>query len=304
MRDCGYIDFDEPFTGLLTQGMVCHQTYVDGDGNLLFPEQVTRRDDGALVHAETGVPVTAGRSEKMSKSRKNVVDPEAIIGAYGADTARLFMLSDSPPERDLDWTDTGVEGAWRYLNRLWRMISEPAVALPGAGAARPASLGPAAEAAHRAVHKTIAATTGDLERFHFNRAVARVRELCNVLTALSDDDAGAGWVLREGLETVLRLIAPMTPHVAEELWRALGHETMLADVAWPDADPALLTDDIVVVAVQVNGKKRSTLELVRDAAEDVAEAAALADPAVARAIGNKPVRRVIVVPNRIVNVVV
>ena len=304
LRDCGYIDFDEPFAGLLTQGMVCHQTYVDGDGNLLFPEQVTRRDDGALVHAETGAPVTAGRSEKMSKSRKNVVDPEAIIGAFGADTARLFMLSDSPPERDLDWTDTGVEGAWRYLNRLWRMVSEPAVALPGAGAARPASLGPAAEAAHRAIHKTIAATTGDLERFHFNRAVARVRELCNVLAALSDDDAGAGWVLREGLETVLRLIAPMTPHVAEELWRALGHETMLADVAWPDADPALLTDDIVVVAVQVNGKKRSTLELVRDAGEDVAEAAALADPAVARAIGNKPVRRVIVVPNRIVNVVV
>ncbi|MFQ5958729.1 MAG: leucine--tRNA ligase [Alphaproteobacteria bacterium] len=304
LRDCGYIDFDEPFSGLLTQGMVCHQTYTDAADNLLFPEQVSRRDDGALVHAETGAPVTAGRSEKMSKSRKNVVDPEAIIDGYGADTARLFMLSDSPPERDLEWTDTGVEGAWRYLNRLWRMVGEPEMALPEAGAARPARLGSAAEEARRAIHKTIAATTGDLDRFRFNRAVARVRELSNVLAALPADDAGAGWVLREGLETVVRLIAPMTPHVAEELWRALGHETMLADVAWPEADPALLTDDTVTVAVQVNGKKRGTLQLARDAGQEAAEEAALADPAVARAIGNKPVRRVIVVPNRIVNVVV
>ncbi|MCH9020646.1 MAG: leucine--tRNA ligase, partial [Proteobacteria bacterium] len=142
LRDCGYLDFDEPFAGLLTQGMVCHQTYRDSRGDWLFPEQVRRAEDGSLVHVETGEPVQTGRSEKMSKSRKNVVDPEAIIGAFGADTARLFMLSDSPPERDLDWTDTGVEGAWRYLNRLWRMVAEPALALPPPGAPRPRRFGP------------------------------------------------------------------------------------------------------------------------------------------------------------------
>ncbi|MFQ5783638.1 MAG: leucine--tRNA ligase [Alphaproteobacteria bacterium] len=304
LRDCGYLDFDEPFSGLLTQGMVCHQTYRDEAGTWLFPEQVQRGEDGAFSHATTGAPVTVGRSEKMSKSRRNVVDPEAIIAGYGADTARLFMLSDSPPERDLEWTDTGVEGAWRYLNRLWRMVDEPARPLPPPGAPMPAALGPEAREARRAVHKTIAAATGDLDRFHFNRAVARVRELSNALAALEGDDPGSLWVLREGLEAVVRLIGPMTPHIAEEMWRALGHTTLLADTPWPEPEAALLADDTVTVAVQVNGKLRGTLALVRDAGREAAETAALADPAVVRAIGGKPVRRVIVVPNRIVNVVV
>ena len=304
LRDCGYLDFDEPFAGLLTQGMVCHQTYRDSRGDWLFPEQVRRAEDGSLVHVETGEPVQTGRSEKMSKSRKNVVDPEAIIGAFGADTARLFMLSDSPPERDLDWTDTGVEGAWRYLNRLWRMVAEPALALPPPGAPRPRRFGPGAQAARRMIHKTIAWTTGDLDRFHLNRAVARVRELGNALAGIAADEDGAAWTLREGLETVVRLIGPMTPHIAEELWQALGHEVLLADTPWPEAEAALLTDETVTVAVQVNGKLRSTLRLARDVGEKAAEEAALADPKVARAIGGKPVRRVIVVPNRIVNVVV
>ncbi len=304
LRDCGYLDLDEPFAGLLTQGMVCHQTYRDASGEWLFPEQVRHTDDGAYLHAETGEPVTLGRSEKMSKSRRNVVDPEAIISGYGADTARLFMLSDSPPERDLEWSDAGVEGAWRYLNRLWRMVAEPALALPPPGAPMPTDFCPAAGAARQATHRAIAATTGDLDRFHYNRAVARVRELSNALAALTDDGAGAAWALREGLEAVVRLIGPMTPHIAAELWRVLGHEHMLADAPWPEADPALLTETTVTVAVQVNGKLRSTLELARDAGKEAAERAALTDPAVVRAIGDKPVRRVIVVANRIVNVVV
>ncbi len=304
LRDCGYLDFDEPFEGLLTQGMVCHQTYRDADGNWLFPEEVRRTDEGAYVHAKTGAPVTVGRSEKMSKSRRNVVDPEAIIDAYGADTARLFMLSDSPPERDLEWTDAGVEGAWRYLNRLWRMVTEPAAPLAASGAPEPATMGEAARAARRAIHKTIAATTDDLERFRFNRAVARIRELSNTLAALSADEDGAGWVLREGLEALVRLIGPMTPHIAEELWRRLGHETLLADTPWPEADPALVADDQVTIAVQVNGKLRATIALPRDADRETAERAALENAGVRRAVGDKPVRRVIVVPNRIVNVVV
>jgi leucyl-tRNA synthetase len=165
-------------------------------------------------------------------------------------------------------------------------------------------LGPHAETVRRAIHKTIVATSGDLDRFHFNRAVARVRELGNALSALDTDEPGAAWVLREGLETIVRLLGPMTPHIAEEMWQALGHEVLLTDTPWPEADPALLTDQTVTIAVQVNGKLRCTLELDRDTGKQAMEAAALAQPSVARAVGGKPVRRVIVVPNRIVNVVV
>ena len=306
LRDCGYIDFDEPFAGLLTQGMVCHETYCDEAGNWLFPHQVRVGDDGGIIHGDDGRPVTVGRSEKMSKSRKNVVDPDAIIDAYGADTARFFMMSDSPPERDLEWSDTGIEGAWRYLNRLWRMVAEPALELPPPDAPPPDSFSPAAIAARRAIHGAISDTTGDLERFHFNRAVARIRELSNDLSRLDGGAGGAGeaWVLREGLDALVRLIGPMTPHIAEELWQILGHETLLVESPWPEAEPALLAHDRVTMAVQVNGKLRATLELAKDSDNQAIETAALADPGVIRAIGGKAIRRVIVVPNRIVNVVI
>ena len=304
MRDCGYVDFDEPFSGLLTQGMVCHQTYRDEVGNWLFPQQVREAEDGSFIHAESGASVTVGRSEKMSKSRKNVVDPEAIIDAFGADTARLFMLSDSPPERDLEWSETGIEGAWRYLNRLWRMVAEPALTLPPVDAAQPDSFSDAATASRRAIHRTISDTTGDLDRFHFNRAVARVRELSNDLTSLDNGSDDEAWVLREGLETLVRLIGPMTPHIAEELWHLLGHQTLLVNSPWPEADPAWLGDDTVTFALQVNGKLRGTVELAKDTDKQAAENAALADPAMIRAIDGKTIRRVIVVPNRIVNVVI
>ncbi len=304
LRDCGYLDFDEPFTGLLTQGMVCHQTFRDSDGRWLYPEEVRRTDDDSYVHVETGAMVTAGRSEAMSKSRKNVVDPEAIIGSFGADTARLFMLSDSPPERDIEWTDAGIEGAWRYLSRLWRMVADPLVHLPPPGTPRPDRIGPTSDRVLRAIHRTIVATSGDLERFHFNRAIARVRELTNTLSELDAAEPGTAWVLRNGIETLAQLIAPMTPHIAEEIWLALGHEVLLADTPWPEANPALLTDQTVTVAVQVNGKLRCTLELARDADQKAAEAAALAEPSVARAVGDRAIRRIVVVPNKIVNVVI
>ena len=303
LRDCGYVDFDEPFSGLLTQGMVCHQTYRDSDGNWLFPDQVREDGDGGFVHGENGEKVTVGRSEKMSKSRKNVVDPESIIDAYGADTARLFMLSDSPPERDLEWSDTGIEGAWRYLNRLWRMVAEPAFELPPPEAPRPDSFSDAAQAARRAIHRTISDTTSDLDRFHFNRAVARIRELSNDLNRLEGGD-GEAWTLREGLDALIRLIGPMTPHIAEELWQMLGHRELLVNSPWPEADPALLVVDRVTMAVQVNGKLRATLDFAKDTGKQAIESAALSDPGVIRAIDGKTVRRVIVVPNRVVNVVV
>jgi leucyl-tRNA synthetase len=288
----------------LTQGMVCHETYRDDRERWLFPDQVEHADNGAVVSKAGGRPVKVGRSEKMSKSRKNVVDPEAIIDAYGADTARLFMLSDSPPDRDLDWTDAGIEGAWRYLNRLWRMVHEPKVPLAPARQAKPKSLASGPEAAFRTIHKTMAGVSDDLDKFHFNKAIARIRELTNLLDGLEPEDRGAGWVARFGLETAIRLFGPMMPHLTEELWHSLGHETFLAEQPWPVADAKQLADENVTVAVQVNGKLRGTLDLPKDSDRQTAETAALSLGNVVAAIGGKPVQKVIVVPNRIINVVV
>jgi leucyl-tRNA synthetase len=304
MRQSGHLDLDEPFAGLFTQGMVCHESYRSAGGKWLYPEEIEKKPDGAVIEIATGQPVTVGRREVMSKSKKNVVAPSAIIGTFGADTARLFMLSDSPPERDLEWSEAGVEGAWRYLGRLFRLASEPAQPLPPAGAKRPDKLSDAAMNVRRAAHKTIAAVTGDLEKFHFNRAVARVRELSNLLFDLDLTQDGAPWALRESLEILTQLIGPMTPHIAEEMWQVLGHATLLSETQWPVADAALIVDDSVKIAVQVNGKLRGTIELERDAAEGDARAAALALPEVTKLIAERDVRRVIVVPNRIVNVVV
>jgi leucyl-tRNA synthetase len=304
MRDCGYLGLKEPFAGLLTQGMVCHETYRGADGKWLFPDEVERRDNGVVVHAETGATVEVGRSEKMSKSRKNVVDPESILDAYGADTARLFMLSDSPPERDLDWTEAGIEGAFRYINRLWRLVDEAPVPYDRPGNPKPDPLGTEAEKLHRLTHRTVAAVTRDLDVFHFNKAVARVRELSNALEALPPDTAGGRWVAGEALEAVIRLIGPMMPHLAEAMWQRLGHATLLSLAPWPVADAMLLVEETVAVAVQVNGKLRGTVELPVDCDQTEVERAALALENVARAISGRPVRKVIVVPNRIVNVVV
>jgi leucyl-tRNA synthetase len=303
MRASGHVKLDEPFAGLFTQGMVLHESYKAEDGSWLYPEEVRKNPDGTAVHATTGAKVLVGRSEIMSKSKKNVVPPADIIASYGADTARLFMLSDSPPERDLEWTESGVEGAWRYVNRLYRLASEPPVALPPPGAPRPAALSPAAEATRRVVHKAIASVTESIEALRFNVAVAQVRTLSNALEALDGKGEGEAWVLGEGLRALCHLVAPMCPHLAEEMWVALGGTGLLCERAWPEADPALLVDGTVKVAVQVNGKLRATIDLPRDAPEAQAREVALAQPNVAAAMAGKPPRKVIVVPNRIVNVV-
>jgi leucyl-tRNA synthetase len=299
---CGYLDLDEPFAGLFTQGMVCHQTYQSETGEWLFPEEVETGDAGRFVDL-AGRPVIAGRHEKMSKSKKNIVGLDAIVDTYGADTARLYVLSDSPPERDLEWTETGVEGTWRYVNRLWRMVSEPPAPLPPPDSPMPATLSPALAAIRRATHKTIAAVTDDLDKFRFNRAVARIRELTNTLDELPAADPGAPEVYREGLETLARLLGPMMPHLAEEMWQTLGGSGLLADQPWPQADPDLTRDQQVTIAVQVNGKLRATLDIQRDSATDAVESAALALPQVLRWLEGQPPRKVIVVPNRIVNIV-
>ncbi len=303
MREVQMTGRDEPFDGLFTQGMVCHETYRASDGTWLLPEEIERTAGGNVVRASDKSPVEVGRSEKMSKSKKNVVDPDQIIRDYGADTARWFMLSDSPPERDLEWTEAGVTGAWRFQQRLHRIASEAMTGLPASGAAKPAQFSDAATDVRRAAHKTVAGLSTDIEAFHFNKAVARLYELANTISAFAAKDAGDRWALREALEIFVRLIGPMTPHMAEQLWQELGHQTLLADAAWPVADAALLVDDTVTVAVQLNGKLRGTVHLAKDAPKDVAEKAALALPEIVRGLEGKTPKRVIVVPNRIVNVV-
>ncbi|MCZ6885170.1 MAG: leucine--tRNA ligase, partial [Alphaproteobacteria bacterium] len=307
MKACGYIGMDEPFDGLLTQGMVCHETYRDTEGRWLYPGETRQRQGEGLVKVDDGSPVTVGRSQKMSKSHKNVVDPQTIIDAYGADTVRLFIVSDSPPERDLDWTEAGIDGAWRYLNRLWRMVTE--AKLCAAGADMPGSV--AADGgqsptldARRAIHKAILDTTSDLDQLRFNRAIARIRELSNLVAKLEGGDDATLWVRREGLETLVCLAAPFVPHIAEELWSMLGHGTPLTMIKWPQADGRLVAVENVTVAVQVNGKLRGTLDLPVDADQTAAEQAALELANVKAALGGREIRKVIVIPNRVINVVV
>jgi leucyl-tRNA synthetase len=310
LKKIGLIGLDEPFAGLFTQGMVCHETYRNGAGDWLLPEEVTRSADGTWTSTEDGGPVVVGRSEKMSKSRKNVIDPNPIMANYGADTARWFMLSDSPPDRDLEWTTAGVEGAAKFTQRLWRLITERLSALPAAGTPMPANIDARCEPLRRTTHKTISGVTEDIEKFHFNKAVARLYEFVNGITEFvgmngaQEAIPGCAWAVREAFEGLTRLIGPMMPHLAEELWQRLGHSQLLVETPWPEADRRLTVDDNVTIAVQVNGKLRATIELPRDAAQAVAESAALSEDAVQRALAGKSPRKVIVVPNRIVNVVV
>jgi len=303
MRTVQLAGRDEPFEGLFTQGMVCHETYRAADGNWLFPEEIKRNEGGGVVRASDGTPVSVGRSEKMSKSKKNVVDPDQIIHDYGADTARWFMLSDSPPERDLEWTEAGISGSWRFQQRLYRLLSGAIADLPPAGTARPASFAGAAMTLRRAAHRAVVGVGEDIERFHFNKGVARLYELTNAIEAFEPVSAEDSWALRETLDIFVRLVGPMTPHLGEELWQLLGGQGLLADAPWPVPEPALLADDEVTLAVQVNGKLRATLRLAKDAPKDAAEAAALALPETQRAMAGRPVKKIVVVPNRIVNIV-
>ena len=303
LKDCGYVGIKEPFAGLQTQGMICHETFKNTDGQWVLPTDVSTDDDGNFTDAR-GQTVTRGRSEKMSKSKRNVIDPEEIIQTYGADTARLFMLSDSPPDRDLDWTDSGVDGAWRYVNRLWRMIDGADVADWVTDGSRPTDLGKVGDEIERLAHKTIAAVTKDIEAFHFNKAVARVRELSNAIEGTDTSEDGTAWAFKFAAKTVVVLIAPMMPHLAEELWDKMGGQDLVANTAWPEADPALLVEDSITIAVQVNGKVRGTIDVAKDAVEDTVKGQALTLENVASFIGDKEIRKVIVVPNRIVNIVV
>jgi leucyl-tRNA synthetase len=298
MKKCGYTAIEEPFSGLFTQGMVCHETYRGQNGDWLLPEEVEKRDGKAFLKG-TSTPVIVGPSEKMSKSKKNLVTPSTIIDIYGADTIRWFTLSDTPPERDVEWTEEGAEGCWRFVQRIWRQASE-AENLPPPGTTIDASNEAALEL-RRAAHRAIAAVTEDLDALRFNRAVARIYELSNAVGATPASVDGG--TRREALETLALLVGPMMPHLAESCWQALGHKTLLIDAPWPKADAALVRSDTITIGVQMNGKLRGELTVARDADSKAVEKAALALESVVRALEGKAPKRVIVVPGRIVNIV-
>jgi leucyl-tRNA synthetase len=244
----------------------------------------------------------------MSKSKKNVIDPDTIIAAYGADTARWFMLSDTPPERDSEWTAGGVEGAHRFLQRVWRLVRDAAAKGAKPGAERPATFGPEAEVLRRAAHRSVTAITAAIDKLRFNAAVAHIYELANALSsglqsAGTHSSPDMAYALREAAELLTRIAAPMVPHLAEECWALLGYNTLLAEQPWPVPEMALLQEDTVTIAVQVNGKRRDELTIARDAASEDIEAAALKLDNVVRAIGGRKIKKVVIVPQRIVNVV-
>jgi leucyl-tRNA synthetase len=300
MKITGHMtEVEEPFAGLFTQGMVVHETYRDGDGAFVFPADVRIEADGGARRAAlaaTGAPIEIGPIEKMSKSKKNVVDPDDILGSWGADTARWFMLSDSPPERDVIWTEDGVVGAHRYVQRVWRLVNQIAALPPGAEDETSATV------VMKAAHRTLDQVARTIEGLGFNKAVAFLYAFTNTLEA-ELAKAAAPAALRTGADMLVRMIAPMMPHLAEECWRALGGEGLVAEAPWPALDRAQLVEDEITLPVQVNGRKRADITVSRDADAKAIESAVLALDAVQRAIEGRPVRKFIVVPQRIVNVV-
>lgn len=310
MKATGHIAFDEPFAGQYTQGMVVHETYRKADGSYATPAEI-KIESGANGRRasllDTGEEVTIGSIEKMSKSKRNTVDPDDIIETYGADVARWFMLSDSPPDRDVIWSDERVQGASRFVQRLWRVIGEAAEIAKAAPSARPAEFGAEALALRKAAHGALDKVSTGIEKLHFNVCLAHIREFTN---ALADTLARPGkpspdlaWAIREAAVILVQLFSPMMPHLAEECWGVLGQSGLVSEADWPKIERDLLVEDTVTLVVQVNGKKRGDVTVARNASEEHIKAAVLGLDAVKAALGGEPVRKVIVVPMRIVNVV-
>ncbi|HEY4143263.1 MAG TPA: leucine--tRNA ligase [Pseudolabrys sp.] len=318
MHKTGHTGIDEPFAGLFTQGMVVHETYKSKSGEWVEPASVKIEGMGDARTATlltTGEPIDIGSIEKMSKSKKNTIDPDDIIEAYGADTARWFMLSDSPPERDVIWTEEGVQGAWRFVQRLWRMVGEIADVRDNysdpviRALERPQSFSEPALKLRKAAHRALDRVSDDIGKLRFNRCIAHIYEFANALSdAIGEVETATppdmAWALREAGDILVRLFHPMMPHLAEECWAALGHKTLVATEAWPELEPELLVENTITLPVQVNGKKRADVTVARDAGKDEIEAAVLALDEVKKLLDGKSPKKVIVVPNRIVNLVV
>jgi leucyl-tRNA synthetase len=296
LQRIGRIAIAEPFASLFTQGMVTHETYsrtdpANGQPVYFSPGEIERGAERATLKAD-GAPVEIGRVIKMSKSKKNVVDPDEIVATYGADAIRWFMLSDSPPERDLPWSEAGIEGCARFVQRLWRLFRQHDATAAGEGATSED------RALDRKRDQAVAAVAEDIEALSFNKAVARIYELASAV-----EKAAPSASRSQAIRALLLLVAPMMPHLAEEAWRAIGADGLVADAAWPAFDPALLVEDEVTIAVQVKGKLRDTLTVAKGTAREELEALALASDKVQRALDGAEVRKVIVVPDRLVNLV-
>ena len=312
MQKTGHAGISEPFDGLFTQGMVVHETYRDANGQWVSPAEVDIISDGTDRKAKllsTGAPVEIGSIEKMSKSKRNTIDPDDIIGTFGADTARWFMLSDSPPERDVIWTEEGVQGAARFVQRLWRLVGEVAD-LSQSPNAHDAAAEDAVLTIRKAAHRAVIRVEEDVERLRFNRCVAHAYELANALQAelavKKDKPVSPEFItaMREAATFLIQIIAPMMPHLAEECWKELGFDRLVAETAWPKADHALIVENDITIPIQVNGKKRGEITISREADAKTVEAAVLALETIQAALEGKPVKKVVVVPQRIVNVVV
>ncbi|MEP3889115.1 MAG: leucine--tRNA ligase [Hellea sp.] len=297
LRDCGLLDLPsgEPFAGLFTQGMVTHAVFTDEDGGFVMPADVIE-DGNQLLHIESRKIVSKGEVIKMSKSKKNVVDPDEIIEGYGADVARWFVLSDSPPERDVEWTESGVIGAWRFSKKVWSLVSESEKMDPMSVASD--ASGDALEL-RRFAHKAMEKITAGIESFRFNTSVAQIYELTNALKKYKANDSAKA----EALGILIRAIAPFMPHLSEECWSHLGGQGLCYHAPWPVIDPAMLVEDEVTLPIQVNGKRRSELTAPKAISKEEAEKIALSDEAVQRSLDGLTVRKVIVVPGRIINIV-
>ncbi|MDB5597761.1 MAG: leuS [Hyphomicrobiales bacterium] len=313
MKQTGHLGVKEPFAGLFTQGMVVHETYRSMAGAWLTPTEVRvelTADGRCGTSVATGEPIEIGPIEKMSKSKRNTVDPDDIIGTYGADTARWFMLSDSPPDRDVIWSEDGIQGAARYTQQIWRLVLE----LGDISASTPRALpvfGKVATEVRKIVHGHLMRVEENIERLRFNTAIAELRKLTNAVSSsiaaieapeqLTDD---LRWAYREAAETLIHMLAPMMPHLAEECWVALRNTGLVSELPWPVLDRSLAVEDRIVIPVQVNGKKRAELLISRDADQSMVEGEALKLEAIVRELGGRSPKKVIIVPQRIVNVVV
>ncbi|WP_298242286.1 leucine--tRNA ligase [uncultured Bradyrhizobium sp.] len=310
MKATGHIALDEPFAGMFTQGMVVHETYQKADGTYVQPAEVKVEVAGNGRRATlltSGEDIQIGPIEKMSKSKKNTVDPDDIIETYGADVARWFMLSDSPPDRDVIWSDERVQGASRFVQRLWRLVNDAVELAKNAPAGRPAGFGPDATALRKAAHGALDKVTTGIERLHFNVCLAHIREFANAFSEIlqrpGQPAPDLAWAIREASQILVQLFSPMMPHLAEECWQALGQSGLVSEANWPQIERDLLVEDSVTLVVQVNGKKRGEVTVATAAQNPEIEAAVLALDAVKLALDGKPVRKVIIVPKRIVNVV-
>jgi leucyl-tRNA synthetase len=310
MKATGHIGMEEPFAGMFTQGMVVHETYQKADGSYVTPAEVRVETGGngkRAVLLTTGEDIGIGAIEKMSKSKKNTVDPDDIIATYGADVARWFMLSDSPPDRDVIWSDERVQGASRFVQRLWRLVNESAEVAKAMPSARPATFGADAMALRKAAHGALDKVSAGIEKLHFNVCLAYIREFANALGDVLGREGQPApdlvWAVREAAVILVQLFSPMMPHLAEECWQVLGQQGLVSEANWPQIERDLLVEDTVTLVVQVNGKKRGEVTVASQAQNPEIEAAVLALDTVKQALDGRAVRKVIIVPKRIVNVV-